>query len=120
MTVTLGTKTLKCTGIRVISNPNASEWDTWENSAWTIKRRVYGIKRVWELECIEENVPWNDSAAKYAKEQAEQGNKIQLTIDEGNRYSLSATDVYVLSVDLRLDLVGTQNIRRFTITVREA
>ena len=120
MAVTLGTKTLQCTAIRISSSPNAAEWHAWENGAWTIKRRVYGIKRVWELECIEENVAWADSAAKYAKEQAEQGNKVQLTIDEGERYNIPATEVYVLAVDLRLDLVGMQNVRRFTITVREA
>ena len=45
---------------------------------------------------------------------------VQLTIDEEERYSLSATNVYVLAVELKLDLVGAQNIRRFTVTVREA
>ena len=120
MTVTLGTKTLNCTGIHESSNPRATEWDAWENQAWTIKRRVYGIKRVWRLDCIEKGIVWTDSAAKYAREQAEEGNTVQLTINEGDRYSLSATNVYVLAVDLRLDLVGKQNIRKFTITVREA
>ena len=120
MTVTLGTKTLNCTGIRESSNPRATEWDAWENQAWTVKRRVYGVKRVWSLNCIEKGVSWADSAAKYAREQAEQGNVVQLTIDEEERYSLSATNVYVLAVELKLDLVGAQNIRRFTVTVREA
>jgi len=120
MTITLGSKTLTCTHIHVGSDIRAAEWDSWENQTWVIKRRVYGLKRVWTLDCIEKNVSWTDSAAKYAREQAEQGNMVQLAIDEGDRYSLTATNVYVLTVDLRLDLVGTQNIRRFTIKVKEA
>lgn len=121
MTVTLGTKALKCTGI---GEPGfdlaAAQWDAWENGAYKRKHRVYGLIRKWSLDCIEENVAWNDSSAKYLREQAATGSVLNYSVDEGNRYTVPATNVYVLNVSLRLALVGSKNIRHFTVTVREA
>ena len=119
MTVQLGTKTLNCTNITVQSRPQATEWDAFENEEWTIKRKVWGLKRVWRLDCYEKDVTWSNSAAKYLREQAEAGNTLTLSIDEGDRYNTSAT-VHVLSVDLRIGITGTQNIRQFSVLVREA
>lgn len=120
MTVTLGTKTLNCVEIAVNAEPETVEKPLFEGGKLTVKRHVLGLKHVWTLECVEKDVVWADSAAKYAEEQAQAGNIVQLTIDEGNRYSLPATNVYVVNVDYRLDLVGATNIRRFAITVKEA
>lgn len=94
---------MKCTGI---GEPGfdlaAAQWDAWENGAYKRKHRVYGLIRKWSLDCIEENVAWNDSSAKYLREQAATGSVLNYSVDEGNRYTVPATNVYVLNVSLRL------------------
>lgn len=120
MTFTLGAKTLKVIGFSLENAPRATEWDAWENNSWTVKRAVHGVKRVWRLDCVEDGVSWVDSAAKYFAEQAAAGNTLSFTVTEDPRYSLSATNVYVLNVSLTARLTGTKNIRYFTVAVKEA
>jgi len=120
VTFTVDTYTLNVTDFSEESQPTATEWPTWENQALALKRFVYGLKRVWRLSCVEKDVAWANSAAKYLRDKAQQGAVVTFTVDEGSRYQLPATNVYVVSVSIEMRLVGGQNIRHFTVQLKEA
>ncbi|MEM1552889.1 MAG: hypothetical protein QXH03_09530, partial [Candidatus Bathyarchaeia archaeon] len=90
-----------------------------ENETLTRKKFVYGQKRVWRLDCLEKGVAWAESAAKYLMEQAAQGNVLAFSADFGDRYSVSNVNVVVEKVSVSMEQVGTQNVRRFTVTLKE-
>jgi len=118
MTITLDGKTLNVTSFSESVEPVAVEWDTWENGQYKRKYKAYGAVKTWTLECIEENVAWTNSAAKQFQEKAASGEQVTFIVDEGTRHQIN-TNVYILNVDLILELVGTQNLRRFTIKLQE-
>jgi len=119
MVVTVGTATLNVTGFSVIPKKIGPEWFDWENNQLVRKQRVYGLKHIWTLHCYEKNVAWTDSAAKYLDEQSKAGNQLSATIDLGDRYNVSNVDVYVDSVKIDMNQVGSQNIRNFTVILKE-
>jgi hypothetical protein len=100
--------------------PIASEWNAWENQQLTVKRFIYGVKRVWTLRCVEKDVAWSNSAAKYLEDRMQQNATVTLTVSEGNRYQLSSTPCHILRVEMEMRLVGGQNIRYFTVQLKEA
>jgi hypothetical protein len=120
MTFTVDDYTLNVSDFSEESQPVASEWDAWENGALALKRFVYGLKRVWNLTCVEKDVEWENSAAFYLRSKAQSGEKVTFTVDEGSRYQLPATNVYVVSVSVEMRLDGGQNIRHFTVQLKEA
>jgi len=120
MTFTIDTYTLNVTDFSESSQPTASEWHAWENQALALKRFIYGLKRAWQLSCVEKDVAWTGSAALYLRNKAQSGEKATFTVDEGDRYQLSATSVYVVSVSIEMRLVGGQNVRYFTVQLKEA
>lgn len=119
MTVTVGSATLNVTGFTESSEFVGPEWYKWENQTLKRKKTVYGRKRTWTLECIEKDVAWADSDAKYLEEQGAQGNILSFTMDLGNRYQISNIDIYIDSVEITMEQVGSQNIRHFTVTLKE-
>jgi hypothetical protein len=119
VTATLGTKSLNLTGLEESIEAVGPEWYTWENSALKTNKYVYGVKRSWRLSCVEYGVAWGNSAAKYAQDQAAAGNTLALTVNEGDRYQVSNVNVYVLGVEVTLETVGAQNIRRFVLILKE-
>jgi len=119
MAVTVGTASLNVASFSVATKKIGSEWVDWENNKLVRKQSVYGLKRVWTLNCYEKNVAWTDSAAKYLREQAEAGSQLSATIDLGDRYNVSNVDVYVDSVKIDMVQVGSQNIRNFTVVLKE-
>jgi len=120
MTFQINSYTLNVTEFSESSQPTASEWNAWENQALALKRFVYGLKRVWNLSCVEKDVAWTNSAALYLRNKLQTGETVTFTVDEGDRYQLSATSCYVVSVDTEMKLVGGQNIRYFTVQLKEA
>ncbi len=64
------------------------------------------------------NVAWDNSAAKHFQTHVEDGSSVSFVVSEGNRYSVN-TNVYILDVQVTLELTGTTNIRHFTITIQE-
>jgi len=119
MTITVDTFTLKSQrlsdGVVLI----ASDWDEWKNGVVTKKRKVYGAKGQWTLRFFEGNVDWGSSGAKYLRDKAKSGGTVTLTIDQGNRFSLSATSCYVVAYSMDTALVAGKNLRHFTVTFRE-
>jgi len=118
MTITLNGKTLIVTDFQENVEAVSVQWDTWESGQYKRKYKAYGAVKTWTLECIEENVAWTNSAANDFQQKAESGDYVAFVVDEGNRHQIN-TNVYILNVDLRLDLVGTQNIRHFIIKLQE-
>jgi hypothetical protein len=120
MTFTIDSYTLNVTDFSESSQPIGPEWFAWENQALALKRFVYGLKRVWSLSCVEKDVAWANSAALYLRNKLQSGETVTFTVDEGDRYQLSATNCYVVNVQIEMRLVGGQNIRYFTVQLKEA
>jgi hypothetical protein len=120
MTFQIDSYTLNVTDFTEQSQPTASEWFAWENQALALKRFVYGLKRVWSLSCVEKDVAWSNSAALYLRNKLQTGDTVTFTVDEGDRYQLPATSCYVVNVQIEMKLVGGQNIRYFTVQLKEA
>jgi hypothetical protein len=117
MTFTIDTYTLNVLDFTEESNPTSAQWYAWENDALKLKNFVYGLKRRWRLRCVEKNVAWNNSAAKYLREKCQSGTSVTFTVDEGDKYQLSATSVVILSITIEMET--SQNIRYFSVTLKE-
>jgi len=118
MAFTVDTYTLNVCEFSEASEPVAVDWKVWDNCL-VLKRNVYGLKRAWRLSCVEKDIAWTNSAALYLRNKAASGEAVTFTVDEGDRYQLPATKVYVTHVEIVMELVGGQNIRHFTVTFKE-
>lgn len=119
MGATVGAATLNVADFSVEAENVGPEWWAWESESLVRKKFVYGQKRAWRLNCIEKNVAWANSAAKYLMEQAEQNAVLTFSASFGDRYNVSNVKVIVESVSVSMEQVGTQNIRRFTVNLKE-
>jgi hypothetical protein len=119
VTVTVDSFSLKCQFLADDSVLIAADWSQWENGAVAQKRKVYGSKGLWKFNLYESGVSWASSAAKYLRDKAKSGGTVTLTVDEGGRFSLSATTCYVLGCQTSFPLTGTANMHYFTVTFRE-
>ncbi|MEM3617297.1 MAG: hypothetical protein QXJ31_05225 [Candidatus Bathyarchaeia archaeon] len=119
MGATVGTASLNVTDFMFEAETVGPEWWAWENETLTRKKFVYGQKRVWRLDCIEKDVAWADSAAKYLMEQSAEGNILAFSADFGDRYNVSNVNVMVEKVSVSMEQVGAHNIRRFTVALKE-
>ncbi|MEM3618452.1 MAG: hypothetical protein QXK47_05210 [Candidatus Bathyarchaeia archaeon] len=119
MGATVGTASLNVTDFSFEAETVGPEWWAWENESLTRKKFVYGQKRVWRLDCLEKDVAWTSSAAKYLMEQAAEGNILAFNADIGDRYNVSNVNVLVENVTVTMEQVGAQNIRRFTVVLKE-
>lgn len=119
MTVTVDSFTLKCK--RIGENPIliATDYDVWSGNSATKTRKIYGAKQQVALTLFESGVAWASGAAKYLRDLFKSGGTCVLTIDEGDRYSMSATTCYVVGFAGDYPQAGTANIRYFTVTFRE-
>ena len=97
----------------------ASQWDAWSGSQYKRKVKVYGIIRTYTITFVENAVAWASSLAKRFEDDAAAGNTVTLFSDTATR-PVSSVAVYILAVSFRLSMLGTQNIRKITVTVQEA
>jgi len=119
VTVTVDSFALKCQFLSDDAVLIASDWDEWSSGSVLKKRMVYGAKGLWKFSLYESGVSWASSAAKYLRDKARSGGTVCLTVDEGDRFSLSATTCYVLGCQTSFPLTGTANMHYFTVTFRE-
>ena len=119
MTFTVDSYSLNVLRFSEESEPVGAEWYAWEGENVVVKRFTYGLKRIWRLTCVEEGVSWSSSVAKYLQGKMSTGDTVSFAADEGDRYSLPATYTYVASLWIEYEPMGTRNIRRFTVTLRE-
>jgi len=119
VTITVDAFTLSGQGLSEGVVLIATDYDVWEHGEATKKRKVYGAKGQWTLRFFEGNVDWDSSGAKYLRDKVKSGGTVTLTIDQGNRFSLSATSCYVVAYSMDTALVAGKNLRHFTVTFRE-
>jgi hypothetical protein len=96
----------------------APQWDAWVGSAYKKKVMVLGSIRQITLQCVEQDVTWANSAVKHFQDVQNAGTQITLTSDLVVRPVTSMT-VLVLDVEFTSQVVGTQNIRYFSVTLQE-
>ncbi|MEM2424321.1 MAG: hypothetical protein QXM00_07600 [Candidatus Bathyarchaeia archaeon] len=120
MTFTVDSITLNVRDFSESSEPIGAEWIAWENEQIVVKRFVYSLKRTWRLSCIEKDVVWQNSAVKYLQQKAAAGETVVFAVNEGDRCNLPAVSAHIVSIELEMEPVGTQNMRRFTIMLKES
>ena len=119
MVYTIDNYTLNVTDFSETSSPIGVEWYAWENGQIIIKRYIYGAKRTWRLTCVEKDVAWSNSAARYLQQKMAAGETVQFSVNEGDRYSLPATTCHIAGLELEIEPVGQQNIRKYVVILRE-
>ncbi|MCD6466242.1 hypothetical protein J7L27_07760 [Candidatus Bathyarchaeota archaeon] len=120
MTFTIDSYALNVLDFSEEAEPIGAEWIGWENAQLKRERFVYAIKRTWRLNCIEKNVAWSSSVINYLLQKMAANETVTFTVDEGDRYQLPATTVHIVNVEFNMPQVGAQNIRHFTVILKEA
>lgn len=121
MTFTVDSFNLNVSGFSESSEPVGSEWYSWEGDRITVKRFTYGILRRWTLSCVEVNVAWNNSAAKYLQDKMNSGEKVTFSVSEGNMHTVQSIQAYVSSIEVEYGRGSTASrfTRRFRVTLKE-
>jgi hypothetical protein len=96
-----------------------SEWDAWISGTSKRKVKTYNIIRTYTLDCIEQNVLWASSIANHFEATALAGATVVFFSDSTLR-PVASVNVYVKKVNYVLENLGTQNIRKVTLTLQEA
>ena len=120
MTFTIDGYTLNVLNFSEEADPIGAEWLSYENGQLERERHVFDIKRTWRLNCIEKNVAWSSSIINYLQQKMAANETVVFAADEGNRYQLPATIVHIASIEFNMQPAGTQNIRQFAVTLKEA
>ena len=120
MTFTIDDYTLNVLDFSEEAESIGAEWIGWENAQLQRERFVYAVKRTWRLNCIEKDVAWPSSIINYLQQKMAANETVTFTVDEGDRYQLPATTVHVAGIEFNMQPAGTQNIRFFTVTLKEA
>jgi hypothetical protein len=93
-----------------------TQYDVWspKKGKAVHKVAVYGKTYTWTFTCIEDNVAWNNSAAKNLKALVDAAVPLESTLFVR---PISAINVKIVAVDL-LACNEAQTIRRFNVTVK--
>ena len=118
MTITIDGKQLNVTHLSETVEAVTVESDDWRPEGYKRKIRTFGKIKRWTLDCIEKDIAWTNSVANHLQGLAESGTAVSFIVDEGDRHQVN-TQVYVLNVQITLELVGSQNIRHFTVQLQE-
>ena len=120
MTFTIDGYTLNVLNFSEEADPIGAEWLSYENGQLERERHVFDIKRTWRLNCIEKDVAWSSSVINYLLQKMAANETVTLPVNEGNRYKLPATTVHIVNVEFNMQPAGAQNIRHFTVILKEA
>ena len=120
MTFTIDGYTLNVLNFSEEAYPIGAEWLSYENGQLKRERHVFDIKRTWRLNCIEKDVAWSGSIINYLQQRMAANETVTFTVDEGDRYQLPATTVHVVNVEFNMPQAGGQNIRYFSVILKEA
>ena len=124
MTSTLDSKTLYLDDIAEDFEAVETQWDDWEDEAYTREIKVYGVIKRWKLFCHEKGVKWADSAANHFETKQTDGDIVALVIDMGSvdggkLHSVSSTDVVILNVNVTYSTQKSgADYREFVVTVQ--
>jgi hypothetical protein len=117
--ISAGTAVLNVTDWDETADSAFYESDAWINGQYQHACRAYGKIHKWVLTCIEENITWANSAANYFYQLQSAGTSILFGSTDPRRPVSPPQSVIVFQVTLKLALEGTQNIRRFTVDLRQ-
>lgn len=97
------------------------EWDGWEDDEYVRKIKTIGVIKRWVLHCHENNVTWDNSAAKDFEAKCKSGDTVVLvidfgTIDSGSLHEVTSTNVRILRVKPSYGSGKTR--RKFSVTVQ--
>lgn len=122
MTFAVDGRALNVVDFSESSEPVGAEWHAWENDRITLKQYIYGILKRWTLRCVEVNVPWNNSAAKYLQDKMKLGEKVTFSVSEGSMHQFEGAQCYIERVEVSYSRGSTQNKfrREFTVTLKSA
>jgi len=122
MTFIIDAYTLNVIDFSESSEPVSAEWYAWENEKIALKQFVYGVLRKWTLRCVEVNVAWSNSVAKYLQDKMRVGEKVLLSVSEGSMHQVLSVYVYIRSLEINYGRGSTASkfTRRFTIMLQEA
>jgi len=77
-------------------------------------------KRSWQITCIEKNVPWSYSAAKYLQYKAWKGEPVYFKARLNSRCETEEVEAYITGLELNIPSIADKNIRHITVTLKEA
>ena len=93
-----------------------SESDAWESSVYVRKHHLIGDVQFFVLDCYEDDVVWDSSAAKLFQAFALTGDAVRLWLVEPPR----TLDIQVFIMDIKVEYnLGSPNHRKFVVTVKE-
>ena len=115
MTVTLANHNLNVVAFNSACTALCSQYDKWDPAKARVvhKTNIYGKTFTWTFTCIEENVDWDNSAAKTLKALVDAAVPLESTLFV---YPIVATNVKIIAIDILAEN-ETQTIRRFSVTV---
>jgi len=119
LTATLAGKTLSLQDVQILPEFHLNEWDGWKSSAYKRSCRPLGLQRIYQIACLEKDVSWTNSAAKAFLTQMTVDSSVLLWISEGDKLTIDSAQVRILSCPVSMPQIGNQNVRFFTVTVRE-
>ena len=101
---------------RYLENVNIeiTQKDIWENNAFKRELTVVSTAEQWGFPCIEQDVPWSDSAAKKLEDVMADG-PVTFIVDLGSLLDLNI-QVYIKSVEVTYRGLAT---RIFTLILQE-
>lgn len=93
--------------------------DVWESATWKRDLWVHGKTKGWRLRCVEQNVDWNNSAAKKLGTAMVTGGGasdgvLSFIVDKGVLHQVGTVDVYLAYIKIRYE---SRNIRHFDLTL---
>jgi hypothetical protein len=95
------------------------EWDTWTGGTSKRKVKTYNIVRTYIINCIEQDVTWTNNIANHFEATALSGATVIFYSNTTLR-PVNNVSVYVKKVNCTLENLGTQNVRKITLTLQEA
>jgi hypothetical protein len=120
MTTTLDGKTLTVTSISETLEVIATEYDQWNVTDYTIKRKLFvrGSVRNWAVVYVEDNVNWTSGSAVSFQATASAGSAVTFAITDQVRVISTTVKIKKVNIGPIEDLAG-KNIRYVTLELLE-
>lgn len=126
-TVTVDTThTLTISGYREASATQLSQYAKFNtsDSKYDHKLMCFGRVKTAEVDCMEKEVVWTSSEAKYLKDKMRAGDTVAFSIsvtDEGaNVVHSESFNAKVIGLSISYSDIGVKNIRYFTVSFQES
>jgi hypothetical protein len=115
--VSIGNALLTVTGWSETGTSAFFETDGWKNGAYAHPTRIYGKFHQYQFECVEQNVSWANSAVPILYGLQSSGSAALLQAN--HPFRPLSLNVIIAKCIMNSAMEAGQNIRRFTVDVRE-